>query len=1020
MLRSSFFRRLALAATATLAVATTSPALALDPALDAAQHGHRSWRDVEGFGLGTISAIAQTPDGYMWLATPKGLLRFDGVRSVPLLPPPGRSFEGNVRALLGARDGTLWVATSDGLVGFRDGAFTVPSHTIGSAVNAIHEDADGTIWTAGSVGGSALLCAFRTPHSECKGQDGGLGPLLVGLHRGTTGAMWLLGPERLWRWAEGRDEMDSWKLPMGANGLRTTAEMADRSLIVGIRRSVVRVTGDELGTLDLPEWARNLTFVKALRDKDGSLWLGTADYGLLHLHEGRWDTFSTADGLSGDNILDLFEDREGNVWVSTSRGLDQFRAVAAASQSDREGPKGRSRSVLSARDGSLWTATTTGVYQQPPGSPDVWKLRRPLLSGVSSLFEDRAGRIWAPSNVGVQYFDGERFVDPEGIPDGPIDAIAEDAIGDLWFAHRELGLLRVRPDAKATFTSKAIVRPSARVSTLAFDPTSGAVWVGLWSGGLESVKDGRIASSLSLPSESPQNARVNHIRIEQDGTLWVSSYSGLHRVANGQVDRLGVEGGLPCDRLLWSTVVENSLWVAAQCGLIRIDRTELGTWTQAMHSKSPKKIRVQLLDHWDGVGQAIVESTIGYLVTSYNFTPKLTHSPDGRLWVVTGDSLVTVNPNRLPSNNLAPPVQIEEMVSDGKTYPTRAGMRLPPLPNDLAIAYTGLSFVLPERIRFRYKLEGRDADWQDAENRRQAFYSDLAPGQYRFRVTAANASGTWNREGASLEFSVAPAWWQTGSFRAACVAAFALLIYALHRLRLAQLSRRFDASLETRIKERMSIARELHDTLLQTFQGHVLRLQTALQLWPREDGRRILEEGIDQAAAAITEGRDAVQGLRTDASEGSDLATTMQALGRSLATDPERSAIRFGVEVHGRPRGLHPVVRDDIVRIAGEALRNAFRHAAASRVEVEIRFGEEELRLRVVDDGKGMDHGVIQRGRKGHFGLQGMRERTKLIGGKLTLWSRRDSGTEVELIVPGSRAYAAVLEGAAAVNSRLH
>lgn len=964
--------------------------------------------------------MAQTPDGYMWLATPKGLLRFDGVRSVPLLPPPGGSFEGNVRALLGGRDGTLWIATSDGLLGFRDGSFTVPSHTIGSAVNAIHEDTDGTLWTAGSVRGNALLCAFRKPHFECRGQEGGLGPSLFGIHRDTTGAFWLLGPERIWRWPERRDEMDSWKLPMGANGLRTTSELADRSLIVGLRRGVLRVNGSGLGTLDLPEWARNLTFVKALRDKDGALWLGTSDYGLLHLHEGRWDNFSRADGLSGDNILDLFEDREGNVWVSTSRGLDQFRAVAAASQSDQNGPRGRSRSVLSARDGSLWTATTTGVYQQPSGSLGVWKLRRPLLSGVSSLFEDREGRIWAPSNVGVQYFDGEHFVDPAGIPSGPIDAIAEDTIGDLWFAHRELGLLHVRPNGKAAFTSQALVHPSGRVSTLAFDSASGTLWMGLWSGGLVSVREGRIASALSLPSENPQNSRVNHIRIESNGTLWVSSYSGLHRIANGQVDRLDIQSGLPCDRLLWSTVIEDSLWVAAQCGLIRIDRAELDGWAQAIRSKTPRKVRVQLLDHWDGVGQAIVESTIGYLVTSYNFTPKLTHSPDGRLWVVTGDSLVTVNPKRIPSNNLPPPVHVEEIVSDGKTYPTKAGMRLPPLPNDLAISYTGLSFVLPERIKFRYKLEGRDADWQDAENRRQAFYSDLAPGNYRFRVIAANASGTWNREGASLEFSVEPACWQTGSFRAACVAALALLFYSIHRLRLAQLSRRFDASLETRVKERTSIARELHDTLLQTFQGHVLRLQTALQLWPREDGRRILEEGIDQAAAAITEGRDAVQGLRTDASEGNDLGATVQALGRSLATDAEKSAIRFGVEVHGRTRGLHPVVRDDIVRIVGEALRNAFHHAAPGRVEVEIRFGEKDLRLRVVDDGKGMDHGVIQRGREGHFGLQGMRERSKLIGGKLTLWSRPDSGTEIELIVPGSRAYAVVSERAQATSSRLH
>lgn len=290
--------------------------------------------------------------------------------------------------------------------------------------------------------------------------------------------------------------------------------------------------------------------------------------------------------------------------------------------------------------------------------------------------------------------------------------------------------------------------------------------------------------------------------------------------------------------------------------------------------------------------------------------------------------------------------------------------------------------------------------------RRQAFYTDLPPGRYRFSVIAANNSGVWNTQGDALEFSISPAWWQADVFRLTSVAAIALVAYALYRMRVSRLSRQFNLSHEARVNERLRIARELHDTLLQSFQGVLLRLQTALQVWPDGQGRRILEESIDQAAGAITEGRDAVQGLRASATDTHELADALRALGETLALDPSRRGIALSMEVQGHTRSLHRVVRDDVFHIAGEALRNAFRHAEPRRVEVEIRYDERQLRVRIRDDGKGMDPAIAQGGREGHFGLRGMRERARLIGAKLTFWSRLDAGTEVEVTVPGARAYA--------------
>jgi signal transduction histidine kinase len=339
-----------------------------------------------------------------------------------------------------------------------------------------------------------------------------------------------------------------------------------------------------------------------------------------------------------------------------------------------------------------------------------------------------------------------------------------------------------------------------------------------------------------------------------------------------------------------------------------------------------------------------------------------------------------------------------------------SGLRLPPLVRDLAIGYTGLSFVAPEKVLFRYKLEGWDRDWQNARNRRQAFYSNLPPRNYHFEVIVGNNSGVWNEQGASLDFSIAPAYWQTNWFRAACVAAFMVLPWVLHRMRLRQLARQFNLRLEERVNERTRIARDLHDTLLQSFHGLLLRFQTASELFPTRpaEAKQTLDSAIEQAALAITEGRDAVQGLRSSAVVTNDLALAIKTLGEELAggeTNPNAAEVHVGVE--GTPRDLHPILRDEVYRIAGEALRNAFRHAKARRIEVEIRYDKRQFGLRVRDDGKGIDSKLLNDDeRPGHYGMRGMRERAKILGGKVTVSSELDSGTEVVLSIPAANVYA--------------
>ena len=392
------------------------------------------------------------------------------------------------------------------------------------------------------------------------------------------------------------------------------------------------------------------------------------------------------------------------------------------------------------------------------------------------------------------------------------------------------------------------------------------------------------------------------------------------------------------------------------------------------------------------------------------YSPRVTKSADGKLWFVAGDGVSVVDPRHLPFNKLPPPVHIEQITADRKTYEPRSNRRLPALTRDLEIDYTALSLVAPEKNRFKYKLEGYDRDWQDAGNRRQAFYSNLSPRNYRFRVIASNNSGVWNETGDSLEFSIAPAYYQTNWFRASLVAAFfwrsgRCTVCVLH-----QLAREFNMRLEGRVEERMRIARDLHDTLLQSFQGLMPVFQTARNLLPGQSDRaaEVLDEGLHDAADAIVEGRNAIQNLRANPSLDPDLGSLLNAAGKELAQSPEAegSAPAFRVVVEGSRLPLAPLIRDEIYRIGREVLRNALRHAHARRIEAEIRYDRDMFRLRIRDDGKGIDSSVLKEGaRTGHFGLPGMHERAKKIGGRLKIWSEPGAGTEAELTVPAHIAY---------------
>jgi signal transduction histidine kinase len=721
------------------------------------------------------------------------------------------------------------------------------------------------------------------------------------------------------------------------------------------------------------------------------------------LHEGKTDVFSELDGLSGDTVTALLQDQEGNIWVVTTNGIDRFREYAVPNISIRQGLSNSNNvSIVGAKDGSFWVATYnglnrwkngrisvlghTGSAQNPNGTP----------RGLPySLFQDSGGRIWMSTALEFGYLENNRFVPVRDVPGGRITSLAEVPSGHLWLVKEEYGLLHLFQGHVVERIPWASLGHRDHGRVIVADPSRHGLWLGFSGGGVSYFVEGGIRNSYSA-AEGLGAGRVNGLRFGPRGALWAATERGLSRIKNGKVTTLTSENGLPCDTVYWSMDdAEHFVWVYTVCGLVRIARSELDAWVD-----DPARIvQFTLFDISDGV------RTHSYPSSVHGVTKSL----DGRIFYVAFDGVSVIDPRHLAFNKIPPPVHIEKITADDKTYDVANGMRLPAHVRNLGIDYTALSLVVPEKVRFRYKLEGQDKDWREVVNDREVQYSNLPPKHYRFRVTACNNSGVWNEQGDTLEFSVAPAWYQTNWFRALCGATFLLLLWAAYQLRVRQLAYQFNMRLEERVSERTRIARDLHDTLLQSFQGVLPRFQAAIYKLPEHpvDARETLEAAVDQASQAITEGRDAVQGLRASTVEKNDLAMAIRGVAEELASaNTQRSSPAFQVAVQGTPRNLHPILRDEVYRIAAEALRNAFRHAQAHQIEVELRYDEKDFTLRIRDDGKGIDRELLSGdGREGHYGLHGMRERAKLVGGELTIWSEVDSGTEVELSIPASRAY---------------
>lgn len=956
----------------------------LNVSSDVSQYGHAKWTLRDGGLRAYPRSIAQTRDGFLWLATDFGLQRFDGVRFTSWEPPPGSSLPGGAVRLLATRDGSLWIGTDQGLARWNDGVLSAYRELDGELVSVLAEDRHGAVW-AGTHGGqdNARLCSIQGENVDCDGDEGALGRFVLALHEDAAGELWAGADTGLWRWGEAAPTQYA-----AAGSFSTINALADDgrgAIVVATTRQLALLVDGTLEPFPVDSGLGEVTPTSLLRDRRGGLWIGTQDNGVLRVHDGRAYRFGRTDGLSGDFVGDIFEDREGNVWVATIGGLDRFRDIAVGRLSTRQGLDNDAvLSVLATSDGDVWMSTLGGLERWSEGVVQDYSLPGAGANGdVGSLFEDSHGRVWASSLLGVFSFEpGDRPV-RASLPTRYVQAFAEDAGGTLWVSDSG-GLFGLRGDDAEVVPWSTLGGEHARA--LFADP-SGGLWLGFAGGGVSRFDNGQIQRTYAS-ADGLGAGDVNNIHDDRQGALWVATEGGLSRIAGGRVDTLDVRNGLPCDAVKWSIEDDKgALWLQTDCALVRVERDELDGWV----SDPTSTVDLIAYDASDGA--------LGYADLG-SYGPKVSRAADGRLWFAGFDGVGIVDPRALPSNPVPPPVHIEQIVADGVTHAPPSVARLPARVRDVSIEYTALSLGAPEKVAFRYRLEGRDDDWVEAGNRRQAFYTDLPPGSYRFRVIAANDRGLWNEDGAAWAFSIAPAYYQTNAFRLAVVASVILGLTLLYRLRLRRVTAQLQARLQARLDERARVAQALHDTLFQGFASSSMLLHAVADEIADQKARSKLTRVVQRMNRIIEEGRESVSGLRVPVYDDLESA---------LARDAEHfkgdRQIDVRLAVKGHPRPLHPLARDAVYQISREALANTFRHARAKHVEVDVEYSRDDLTVRVRDDGRGMAPHIVDEGRPGHFGLPGMRERADQMGAVLRLWSRVGAGTEVEIHVPAKTAF---------------
>jgi signal transduction histidine kinase/ligand-binding sensor domain-containing protein len=984
-----------------LAITSIDTAFAIDPTESLSELSRTQWTSRDG-APANMWQLAQTQDGYLWVGAFSGLFRFDGERFEPFTLPDGsHPLNKNISAVCATPSGDLWAGTRLGgeIYVLHDGALKKYGQEDGlprQTVYRIRMRDDGSIWALGTVALSRFDGSkWHTVADDWKYPVKHANVLFSDKH----GTLWSRGPE------------GTYYLPHGATAFVKSLDPPPPSyadyMFDGPDGSAWGLDDLKLKSLSAPArsiglGAFGMHVFGAESDREGSLWvfgIKGDDPALVRLANGE---NMLREGISpGPNDIQSFkptqsqigardwlEDKEGNVWIATEGSLERFRSNKLHSVGE-DGPTLSNAAMTSNEHGEVWimAASSNQVLKFLPGES------HPAFSAHVEI-KDYLSGIWSESDgsvlVAINRIPFSRFANGklEQVPSVPnakglgTRAPIRDHHGDLWVVSVGDGLYRQK-DGAWTLNGGVVGLPHETPLKL-FNDKTGRLLIGYSNNRLAIVEDDRArllgeADGLNVDSVMAIDSKENR--------LWVGGPNGLLLFVRDHFWPVtgprntpfsGVQGIIEA--------TDGALWINGSSGIVHIPPSEVSSF---------------IADH----NHPVISETLNYEDGLKGFAPDLIPSPtemegsDGRIWFITNVGVYWIDPKHILRNPIPPPVLVQAAVVDGQRYQGAGMLELPKHTRSFEIDYTALSLGIPSQVRFKYKLQGIDSEWQDAGSRRQAYYTNVPPGLHQFDVIAANQDGVWNTVGASTAIVIPPAFYQTRWFYTLCGIALLALIWQIYRLRLTQIKNR----LGERLRERERIARELHDTLIQSAQGLILIFQGFAGQLPRPDPmRKNMETALDQADSLLNEARERVMDLRTTGID-SDVGQALTRAGEDLFQGTE---IQFSVVSSGRPLPLMRDVADDIFRIGREALTNASMHAKAKSVEIEITFEPEQFRLRVRDDGVGISPEIMKKGaRPNHFGLQGMRERAERMGGRLEIWGRASAGSEIDLKIPAKAAY---------------
>jgi signal transduction histidine kinase/ligand-binding sensor domain-containing protein len=967
------------------------------------QFQHIAWSTADG-APPDIWAIAQADDGYLWLGTGDNLYRFDGVQFEGFLDRDGHPLPAsNLTALLWMPGNEMWLGYFEGgVTHVKDGKVTSYHQTDGLAegwVSSIAVDRDGTIWASMQAG----LVRFDGHRWERVGDAQGF----RGGHAGwvlvdPAGNLWVTGRDHLFLLRRGEHRFVQTGALLQANTRITRANDGTLWLADGDRRvrALPGLDAEHPDVATAPD-ASSEPVVHASRllfDSDGRLWGADPAEGGVFMVEhpeavaaGTWlhpsqitERFGVATGMTSDQAGILLSDVEHNVWVGTNFGLDSFRRANVTVIADVTANPERIYSMTVDSAGQPWIVNGRTLYQWRDGGLVA---HTELPSRVFELNTDPQGALWFATDDRQYRLANDKITSwpmpPSALPRTP-RAKTTDGNGGLWIGFDLSGIYHLSNGTWQTW-DPGIPHPG-NVSAMDRAP-DGTLWIGFSDDRIVSF-DGQTrhrfttADGLHLGATlALQASKGDVIAGGETGLAWNVSgrFKSIH--ALGELSLAGISGIARDAR--W-------IWLNTSKGVIRIAPAEL---RRAIDE--PGYVPVfRLFDSHDGLPGIALQSVE---------TSTISIDGAGRVWVATNKGLAYIDPANIRDNPRPPPVLIRYLEANGERLVDTKAIALKPLTHQLRIAYTATSLSIPDRVRFRYRLDGVDTEWQEAGDRREAFYTNMKPGSYRFRVTAANEDGVWNEAGASFTFKIEPAFYQTWWFGLLCALLALLLVVLIVIARFRHYASQLHARLEERHQERERIARDLHDTLLQSIHALVLRFQLAADRLPRDEPARTdLEDAIERADDVIIEGRNRVAELRGPGEGLSDLAPAIDKTGRQLAA---MHGFAFELQQRGAMVPLQSLVAEECFAIVREALINAARHASATRVVVAVEFARAQLYLSVTDDGNGMEPGLAVAGREGHFGLAGMRERAARVGATLNLTTAPGQGTMITVYLPARLAF---------------